>query len=226
MYKVWRVAFAFAAVLAACSSQRSAQAPTPGPSLHNPIDFPLYAGSKIISTRSFTQVVNAPSGTSAPSIFAAGNGTYSGVEVIASSGAAFDELASWVTHVSAHPPAGYGALDSTAPADMHARVRGYGIDYAAFQRTVGEKNQGVLVIVMDPQLVSQRFGIVLGLIGKYRSLPPMLRSPIDEQVKSRLGMTVSDATQPDSPIGATLEALDQFGHRNSRGIVLLTAVKR
>jgi len=39
-------------------------------------------------------------------------------------------------------------------------------------------------------------------------------------------MTITEATQPDSPIGAALAALDQFQHKSARGIVMLDAVKR
>jgi hypothetical protein len=39
-------------------------------------------------------------------------------------------------------------------------------------------------------------------------------------------MTVTEATQPDSPIGAALSALGELEHRNARGIVVLDAQKQ
>jgi hypothetical protein len=64
------------------------------------------------------------------------------------------------------------------------------------------------------------------MIAKYRALPAIMRAPIDNEARARFGMSITDATQPDSPIGAALAALDQFQHRSSRGIVVIDAVKR
>lgn len=222
------IAAVFTALLAAaCSSQQQSggrAAHTPA-AIVNPLDFPLPAGSKVLSVRSFTQVVNTAGGSETSSIFAAGNGKYAGHEVIAAVPASFSQLSAWVSHLDTTPPHGYsltGADLSTA----HEQARQYGIDYAVFRRTVSGRPQGTLVIVMDPALVDKRFGTILGLIGKYKSLPPMLRAPIDNEVKTRTGMTVSEAMQPDSPIGAALSGLDQFGKRQTRGIVVLQAAKQ
>jgi hypothetical protein len=53
-----------------------------------------------------------------------------------------------------------------------------------------------------------------------------MRGPIDQQVKQRVGITLSEAMDPASPIGATLAALSDFEQRNSRGIVVIDAVRR
>jgi hypothetical protein len=100
------------------------------------------------------------------------------------------------------------------------------LDYAAFKKKEGAKTHGVLVIVMDPQRVNERFGKVLGMIAKYRALPEVMRAPIDNAAKARIGMTLTQATQPDSPIGAALGALTTFQHKDARGIVVIDAAKR
>ncbi len=216
-------------LLCACSSQQSSQSTqpsgAPAPPLRNATNFPMYAGSSIIATRSFTQVVNA-NGVSEHSIFTGGNGTYTGQEVIASNGADFTQLASWVQKLASQPPAGYTVANSARSQDVAGTLERYGVSYAMFRKTDAGKKHGVLVVAMDPQRVNRRLGTVLGLIGKYKALPPMMRGPIDEQVKSRLGVSISQAMQPDSPIGATLAALDQFEHRNSRGIVIVDATRQ
>jgi hypothetical protein len=79
---------------------------------------------------------------------------------------------------------------------------------------------------MDPARVNARFGSILGMIDKYKALPAVLRGPIDNEAKARFGMTVTEATQPDSPIGAALAALGELEHRNTRGIVVLDAQKQ
>lgn len=221
------VALCAAGILAGCSSGGggSATRGTPPPALGNPTGFPLYSNAKIISAKSFTQIVHADT-TSPNSVFAQGNGTYGGHEVIASSAASFSALSRWLDGVNGAPPNGYTAVESQSNPGEQTQAQRYGLDYAVFKRKTGNATRGVLVIVMDPQRVNQRFGTILGMIDKYKALPSVLRGPIDDQAKARFGMTITEATQPDSPIGAALSALGELEHRQSRGIVVLDAQKQ
>ncbi|HKU68308.1 MAG TPA: hypothetical protein VJP85_11085 [Candidatus Baltobacteraceae bacterium] len=223
------VALCAAGLLAGCSSgggttAQSAAQSTP-PALENPTGFPLYSGAKVVSAKSYTQIVHADT-SSENSVFAQGNGTYAGHEVVASSPASFSALSTWLDGVNASPPAGFTAEEPQTNPDREAQAQRYGLDYAVFKRKTGAQTRGVLVIVMDPQRVNQRFGTILGMIDKYKALPSVLRGPIDDQAKARFGMTVTQATQPDSPIGAALAALGELEHRNARGIVVLDALKQ
>lgn len=214
-----------AAALAGCGGGAgSHQQAGPAPALRNPMDFPLYPKASLISAKSFMQMVHADT-SSSTSVFAQGNGKYAGHEVIASSPASFDTLAAWVEQLNASPPSGYTAVEDQSNPDQQAQAQRYGLDYAVFKRKTGNATRGVLVIVMDPQRVNARFGTILGMIDKYRALPAMLRAPIDNEAKARFGMTVTQATQPDSPIGAALAALGELEHKNARGIVVLDAQK-
>lgn len=212
-----------ALVLAGCAGGGSPRA-TPTPKLRNPLNFPLYSNATIISARPFSEVVHAD--TSGESVFAQGNGTYTGHEVIASSAASFDALAAWVERLNASPPPGYSAVEDQTNPDQQAQAQQYGLDYAAFKRKTGKNTRGVLVIVMDPQRVDKRFGTILGMIAKYRALPAIFRSPIDNEAKARFGMTITQASEPDSPVGAALAALGELQHSNARGIVVLDAQKQ
>lgn len=220
-------AFAAVAMLAAgCTAGQSGHpAPSPPAAQTNPLDFPLFPHADIVATRAFTQTVNARTASGA-SVFDAGNGTYTGHEVIASSAAPFSDLSDWVERVNASPPPGYNAVETGANPSEHEQAQRYGIDYALFRRNVNGHSRGVLVIVMDPQRMNQKFGAVLGMISKYRSLPEVMREPIDNEAKSRIGMTISEATAPESPIGAALSALGQLQSKDARGIVLIDAAKR
>jgi hypothetical protein len=220
----FRLAFLSAFLLTACTAQHAAgPRPTPTPTpLRNPLNVPLYAGAAVIAAQPLHQIVSTPQNRD--SVFAGGAGTYDGEEVLAISNASFAKLSAWVRRLAAHPPAGY--VPSSEISGTHAQTLAYGFDYAAFERGRGKATHGVLVIVMDPQRVNQQLGSVLDIIGKYRSLPAFMRGPIDDQVKQRLGITLSDAIQPASPIGASLAALDDFQRRNARGIILIDAVRR
>lgn len=218
------IALLAAAAVAGCGGGAGSQQASPAPALRNPLDFPLYPHAALISTKSFTQVVRAE-GSSGTSVFAQGNGKYTGHEVIASSGASFDALSTWVEQLNTTPPAGYTAVENQSNPDQQAQAQRYGLDYAIFKRKAGQSTRGVLVIVMDPQRVNARLGTILGMIDKYRALPAILRTPIDNEAKARYGMTITEATQPDSPIGAALSALGELEHKNTRGIVVLDAQK-
>jgi len=200
MHKVLRFALPAVFLLAACSgSQAPAPSPTPSPALRNPLGVALYPRAEVIAVRSFRQVVTNEQ--TRGTVFSDGAGTYDGQEVVAA----------WVRRFGAHGP---------------GDTQQYGFDYAAFERGAGKGTHGTLVIVMDPQVVGRQLGSMLGLIERYRSLPEFMRGPIDQQVKQRIGMTLSDAMHPASPIGATLAALSEFEQRNSRGIVIVDAVRR
>jgi hypothetical protein len=221
------IALASALLLGAgCTAQQNAnQSASPAPALRNPLDFALYPGAGVVSTHAFTQKVivqNPQNG----SIFEAGSGTYSGHEVIAASDASFSQLSSWVDRLSGSPPKGYTAVENGQNPQAQTQAQQYGLNYATFKKKEGSHTRGVLVIVMDPQRVNAKFGRILGMIAKYRALPEIMRAPIDNEAKARIGMSITEATQPDSPIGAALAALDQFQHKNARGIVVVDAVKR
>lgn len=210
MRRTFLCAFPAAFLLAACGGvQQAAPSPTPSPVLRNPLNVALYPGAEVIAVRSFTQIVSSEQ--TKGTVFAGGAGTYQGQEVVAATGAPFKKLASWVRHFGAHGP---------------GDTQRYGFEYAAFERGTGKGTHGTLVIVMDPQIVNRQFGSVLDLIAKYRSLPEFMRAPIDQQVKQRIGITLSEAMQPASPVGATLAALGEFEQRNSRGIVIVDAARR
>ncbi len=229
----YRRSLALAAALlaaAACSSNQSsnqsANQATSAPSLHNPLDFALYPDASVVSTRAFTQKIIVPSGQNSQSIFSSGNGTYAGHEVIAASAASFGDLSSWVNRLSTSPPSGYSAVETGQNPQMQMQTASYGVDYATFQKKEGGHTHGVLVMVMDPQRVNQKFGRILGMIAKYRALPAVMRGPIDNEAKARTGMSITEATEPESPIGAALAALDEFEHKSTRGIVVIDAAKQ
>lgn len=225
MRKVLALLCLTAGALAGCSGGGTGAHATASPALSNPLGFPLYSGANIISAKSFTQVVHADT-SSGQSVFAAGNGKYSGHEVIASSPASFSALAAWLDGLNTAPPDGYTAEEPQSNPGQEEQSQRYGLDYAAFKRKEGNGTRGVLVIVMDPQRVNQRFGTILSMIDKYKALPAFLRGPIDNEAKSRFGMTVGEAMQPDSPIGAALAALNELEHKDTRGIVVIDARKQ
>jgi hypothetical protein len=229
--------FALIAVvlLAACShaTQSTSQSASetsggsPAPAASNTTDFPLYDGSSVISARAFTQTISNSTASAGKGVFSQGAGTYSGHEVIAHTTASIDQLRSWLDGLEKTPPSGYEpAATGSGVADARNRAQAAGIDFDAFQKTVGGKRHALVVLAIDPEMLQKKAGPMLGFINRYRMLPQSLRDPIDAQAKSRTGFTITEALSPDTPLGAALGALDVLKTSGDRGLVLIDATKQ
>jgi hypothetical protein len=194
----------------------------------NPTDFPLVDGATILGTKNFTQTVDPSQMKTGGAAFSSGAGTYAGEQVIAKSDKTLDDLAAWLATQTKTPPAGYTAVSASgAQIDQaHAMAKKYGIDFAAFTKTVDGKKHGVLLIAMDPAGLDKKLGPAIGLIQKYSSLPAMLRGPIDTQLKTRVGMSATEMLDPGSPLGAALAAYNDVKSTNARALVLVDAAKQ
>ncbi len=220
---------AFFVLLAACTGGNKAGGPTPAPSgapsVASGIKFPLYGGSRVLQSRTYRTVVNTTD-ASYNGVLMQGNGTYDGNEVVVAAPGAFAQMQAWLSGVVAHPPAGYSVLHGTDLDQARGQVVRYGLDFRTFQRRDQGKPVGLLVVVMDPARVTRALGPALMLISRYRSMPAVMRAPIDAQIKAQTGFSVTEATQPESPLGMALGSLDLFAHSNQRAILLLSAQKQ
>jgi hypothetical protein len=195
-----------------CSQSGQSTASSPSPGATNPIDFPLYNGSMVLSSRDWHG--------------AAGSTAVSGREVIAESSATLPELEAWLKSTSASPPIGYSVAASGSSIDSaHRHAQAMGLDFQVFSHPDNGKNRELVVVVLDPTTFETKAGPMLSLIDKYSMLPQSLRDPIDAQVKARTGFTVSQALDPSQPIGAALAAARTLRDSGQRGVVLVDAVK-
>jgi len=219
------LATAFVASCSGQSQQGSAPQATPHMvALTNPTDFPLIAGSKVIDVKPFSQTINAGSG-GASALTSSGAGTYSGQEVLAETSATDEALRTWVAGLKHSPPSGYAVAQGTS-ASVDESLKNYGVSYAAFVKTDSSAPRGVVVVAMDPKLVSTKVGFVIDLVDKFRSLPESMRKPLDDEMKAKTGMSATEATDPSAPLGITLAALQDLGTTKDRAIVLIDASKK
>jgi hypothetical protein len=212
------LALALLALVAGCSqstqqsSQSAASSASAGSGVANPIDFPLYAQSTVLSARDFKQ--------------RAGSTTIVGTEVIAENPASLNALNDWLKSVGAAPPNGYALAPSNNSIETgRAKAASLGIDFAVFTHTVDGKRRGLIVMAVDPATFDEKAGPVLGYVSKFKLLPQPIRDSIDGQVKERTGYTVSEALDPATPIGGALAAVTTLQSSGQRGIVLIDGTK-
>lgn len=194
------------------SAATTASSGAPAPAATNPVDFPLYQQSTVIGSHAFKQT--------------SGNATLSGTEVIAENAATIAQLTDWIKTISATPPSGYTVMPSNSGYDTaRAKAQSYGMDFAVFTHEVNGQRRHLVVLAVDPKTFDAKAGMVLSAIGKFKMLPQPMRDTIDSQVKSRTGYSVSDALNPDTPIGGAVQAVNTLNDSGQRGIVLIDGAK-
>ena len=218
-------ALAVAVALAGCSGNRAATSGS-SPSATNPVSFPLFEGAEVLSSHEWHTTISKRPGLADSTVLAQGAGTYDGHDVVAGTQAFMPILEAWLARLASDPPAGYRvAVSGNGIEAVRTHTRELGVDFTAFEET-GAKGHGVVVMVVDPETLDEKAGPMLGLIGRFKHVPPMLRDPIDAQAKRQTGFTITEATNPNTPVGAAVAALDELRDFGGRGIVLIDAVKQ
>jgi hypothetical protein len=178
----------------------------------NPLDFPLYTQSTVMSVNDWKQAV--------------GTHAASGQEVIAKSPATLAQLTAWLHQESQSPPSGYTVAESgSSIEDARAHAERVGVDFQVFTHDVSGKPHALVVVALDPKVFEAKAGPVLDLADKYKMLPSGIRDTIDQRAKAATGFTASEALDTSTPIGAALAAARNLRSSGERGIVLIDGVK-
>ncbi len=227
MTRTYLPLLAIAVLLAACSSPHAGSGQGASTAPANPVDFPLLYGADVLSTHVWHNTITARPGAADSAVFSEGAGTYDGHDVVAGTQALMPSLEAWLQDLSQHPPPGYTiALSGNGVEAVRTHTRELGVDFVAFQSMQNGRRHGVVVLAVDPATLDEKAGPMLGVIGKFKLLPRTLRDPIDAQAKKQTGFTVTEATSPNTPLGAAIAALDELRDFGGRGIVLIDAVKQ
>jgi hypothetical protein len=214
--------------LAACSGGAHGGGTAGGASpATNPVDFPLFDGASVLSSRAWHQKISSRPGFGDNALLSQGAGTYDGHDVVAGTQALMPSLETWLQNLDANPPSGYTSVaHGNGVEAVRAHTRDLGIDFMVFERLESGKRHDVVVLAVDPQMLDDKAGPMLGVVGKFKLLPQSLRDSIDAQVRKQTGFSVAEATNPDTPIGAAVGALAQLRDFGGRGVVLIDAVKQ
>ena len=215
--------------LAACSggARGGGTAGAASPAATNPVDFPLFDGASVLSSRAWHQKITSRPGFGDNALLSQGAGTYDGHDVVAGTQALMPSLETWLQNLDANPPSGYTSVaHGNGVEAVRAHTRDLGIDFMVFERLESGKRHDVVVLAVDPQMLDDKAGPMLGVVGKFKLMPQSLRDSIDAQVRKQTGFSVAEATNPDTPIGAAVGALAQLRDFGGRGVVLIDAVKQ
>lgn len=218
-----------AATLTACSNGTRGEnaAGSPGPAATNSVAFPMFDGASVLSAREWHQTISSRPGIGDNALLSQGPGTYDVRDVVAGTQALMPALETWLQNLDSTPPNGYSSVMHGSGVDaVRSHTRNLGIDFDVFQGTQNGKRHAVVVLVVDPQTLDEKAGPMLGVVGKFKLLPQSLRDTIDSQAKKQTGFSVSEATNPDTPIGAAVGALAQLRDFGGHGVVLIDAVKQ
>jgi len=203
-------------LLVSCAHTPARQTPI------NPAGFPLYPQSNVLAVRDWHRSLSS-SERNALGI-SDGAGTYEGHEVVTSTQATFDDLLAWLRRLDARPPDGYRiGLWGSGVDDARAQARSIGIDFSVFDRTERSGAHDVVVVTVDPSLVQRKAGLMLSAITRFRYLPAFLRAPLDAQALAQTGFTISEALDPNTPIGAAIDALGRLNGAHGRGVIFIDA---
>jgi hypothetical protein len=220
-------ACAAAVVLTACAGGHPGGTGGASPKATNPVNFPLFDGAEVLSSRAWRETISSRPGMADSALLSQGAGTYDGHDVVAGTQALMPSLEAWLRDLDAHPPDGYAsALRGNGVDAVRDHTRDLGIDFAVFERTESGKQHGVVVLAVDPQTLDAKAGPMLGMIGKFKAMPQMFRDSIDNQAKKQTGFSVTELTNPNTPIGAAIASLDELRDFGGRGIVIIDAVKQ
>jgi hypothetical protein len=220
-------ALAAALLLAACANGNRGSAGGPSPMPTNPINFPLFNGASVLSSRAWRTRISARPQVAEGAVLTQGAGTYYGHDVVAGTQAFMPALEAWLDGLAANPPDQYHvAVSGNGVEAIRTHTRDLGVDFLVFEEDAQGKRYGVVVMIVDPETLDEKIGPMLGLIGRFKHVPRMLRDPLDAQAKRQTGFSITEATDPNTPIGAAVAALDELRDFGGRGIVLIDAVKQ
>jgi hypothetical protein len=220
-------ALATALLLAACATGNHGSAGSPSPTPTNPIVFPLFDGASVLSSRAWRTRISARPQVAERAVLAQGAGTYYGHDVVAGTPALMPALETWLDDLAANPPDEYHvAVTGNGVDAIRTHARDLGVDFLVFEEDVQGKRHGVVVMIVDPQTLDEKIGPMLSLIGRFKHVPRMLRDPLDAQAERQTGFSITEATDPNTPIGAAVAALDELRDFGGRGIVLIDATKQ
>jgi hypothetical protein len=211
--------FALALVLLAAACAQHA-----GHRIANPVPFPLYRDSSVLAVHTWHRVLTSGERT-VFGITGSQNTAYRGYEVVSATGDSFDDVSAWIQSLTQHPPNGYRiAVWGSGVEEARASARNIGIDFGIFGRNERAVSHDVAVIAVDPALLQKRAGVMLSLLARYRNLPSFLQSAMNAQVKAQTGFTASEVLDPQTPVGAAIDALASLHDRHDRGVILIDAV--
>jgi hypothetical protein len=83
-----------------------------------------------------------------------------------------------------------------------------------------------MLIVFDPKKVADHLGPAMEVLDQYDKVPAFMRGALDETIKKQVGLSVSDLTSPNTPMGMIVYAARNWRNEDTRAIILVDATRQ
>jgi hypothetical protein len=234
----------FSIVLAAGCSKGSQSGPSGGQALST---FPVYSPSTVATVGKYddsNEVTKLGS-----SFFESGdtaNHPFIGTQELLKTSASIDDLDAWLVKLDQSPPtdftpnetadqsasptpaAGQSAAPEPSPSPTQNPIRDSLKIFGVVPSEYWSKDHSrvVMLIVFDPKKVADHLGPTMDVLDQYDKIPALMRGAMDETIKKQVGMSVSDLTSPNTPMGMIVYAARNWRNEDTRAIILVDATRQ
>ena len=241
----WQSRFVLCAVclivLAAGCSKGSQGGPSGGQALST---FPVYSPSSVATVGKYddsSEVTKLGS-----SFFETGpdaNHPFIGTQELLKTSASIDDLDAWLVKLDQSPPTDFAPNEtpeqgtSAAPATgqpaapepspsptgnpIRDSLKIFGLVPSEYWTK--DRSRVVMLIVFDPKKVADHLGPTMDVLDQYDKIPALMRGAMDETIKKQVGLSVSDLTSPNTPMGMIVYAARNWRNEDTRAIILVDA---
>lgn len=241
----WQSRFVLCAVcsivLAAGCTKGSQGGPSGGQALST---FPVYSPSSVATVGKYddsSEVTKLGS-----SFFETGpdaNHPFIGTQELIKTSASIDDLDAWLVKLDQSPPTDFAPNETPEQATSAAPATGQPAAPEPSPSPTGnpirdslkifglvpseywtkDRSRVVMLIVFDPKKVADHLGPTMDVLDQYDKIPALMRGAMDETIKKQVGLSVSDLTSPNTPMGMIVYAARNWRNEDTRAIILVDA---
>ncbi|HEY7982497.1 MAG TPA: hypothetical protein VID19_13575 [Candidatus Eremiobacteraceae bacterium] len=219
-----------AMLLAGCSKGVSQGGSPPGQPQST---FPVYSPSTVFTVGKYDDSIDVTKFGS--SFFGEGPDTYKpfiGSQELIKTGASMEQLDTWLVALLKSPPQDLAPdqaavqAPSSAAKDNPFRVSLKMFGLVPSEYWAKDRSRVVTLIVFDPKKVADHMGPAIEVLDQYDKVPAIFRGALDATLKKQVGLSVSDLTDPSTPMGMIVYAARNWRSEDTRAIVLIDAARQ
>jgi hypothetical protein len=234
----------FSVALVTGCSKSSQGGPSGGQALST---FPVYSPSTVATVGKYDDSNEVTKlGSSWFETGATANHPFIGTQELLKTSASIDDLDAWLVKLDQSPPTdftpnetpeqgtsaapatGQPATPEPSPSPTENPIRDSLKIFGLVPSEYWSKDRGrvVMLIVFDPKKVADHLGPTMEVLDQYDKVPAFMRGALDETIKKQAGLSVSDLTSPNTPMGMIVYAARNWRNEDTRAIILVDATRQ